>query len=442
MTGINSLLATGGLTAAFVAGWQYVKSIANYCTSFAVITAQLDDGFTMPLRTHLKLNYRALPSGKFYYLSRFLTLKGKKNTALVPFHVSANTVIYVKGWRILLMTLQSNGLSLMSIRGMFNFDDLVRSAILEYEARSEQKDKLAARSRFQVIRVMGSEKGPASNTKARSGSDRGDSLEASVTSAIGSHVAIDLSVDESFMYAREEYTSNPEVDPFANLFYSQEIQKYIDQAVQWMNMGDWYLERNIPWRRGWLMYGTGGTGKSSLAKATAQKLRIPIYQYFLGTLSDQEFIAEWDSMNTPCIALFEDFDAIFKLRESLTEHRMLTFDCVLNQISGVASTNGVFLMVSTNHLENIDPAMGVECGKDGISTRPGRIDSVIYVGLMDRDNRYRLANQILRDWPEEIEALVNKSDDVTPIQFQEMCIQIAFQKLAELPKTLKLVSNA
>jgi len=227
--------------------------------------------------------------------------------------------------------------------------------------------------------------------------------------------------------------SSNEDDPLEGLFFDDEILRYFDQARRWLSLGDWYLERQIPWRRGWLLHGPGGTGKSSIAKAVGQMLGIPVFHFYMATLSDQEFIERWDQMSTPCVALLEDFDNVFHGRENQTAHKSLTFDCVLNQISGVASINGVFLIVTTNHLEHIDSALGVESNLEGgISTRPGRVDSVIKVGYINAHNRRGMAEKILKDWPDLVEEVLGKHDqmpEITPIQWQETLIQAALERM-------------
>lgn len=425
---ITTMFATGGLGAAMVAGWNQVKSFFNYVSSVIILRADLDYTLTPAMRSYLKSNYKPLPSGLLTYVGRKLPIKSTNKTAIVPFRVNnRSTVYYGKGHFVFVK--DSSNMNMVGIRGLVNFNKLISQAIDFYEAQCRVEADLAP-SRFQVHKVIGSEKGfSAANHRDY---DKDEAPRGEAISSDSDWKEVDLAVDRSFKYDRELYTFTKNDDPLQGLFFDDDILDYFDQAQQWMEMSDWYAERKIPWRRGWLMHGPGGTGKSSIAKAVAQKLRIPIYQYFLATLSDQEFLRKWENMSTPCIALFEDFDNIFKKREPLTEHKSLTFDCVLNQISGVSSMNGVFLMVTTNRLEYIDEAMGVECDMNGVSTRPGRIDSVFYVGMINRGNRHKMAQMILKDWPEEIDQLVDSEEaqNVTPIQFQEMCIQRAFNRLA------------
>lgn len=431
-----TLWATGGL-AVIAAGWSQLKNTFSYLSSFLVVRASLQSGITYPMRVYLKQNWQVLPSGLLNYKSKYLRFKDRAHNVTVPFRVIGNKAVFRKGWKFVIFSIDNGQSTLMGIRGMVNFDNLVRDALLQGEERfvSEKTRDNESETRFQIHTVMGSEKGifAQSLPQRAQGTRTADTSDSDISSE---HTNIDLSVDLSFMYPKEMYTFSNDTDPFANLFYPPEVLKQVAQAQQWMGMGNWYTARGIPWRRGTLFYGPPGTGKTSLAKALAQKLKIPLYHFYLATLSDQEMIHEWQRMDTPCLALLEDFDTVFNLREPLTEHKSLTFECILNLLSGVDSTSGIFTVVTTNHIDRIDPALGVAQEGTTISTRPGRIDTALRLGYMDEGNRMLMAQQVLRDWPDEIEALVHceAAQQVAAIQFQEMCIQRAFDRIgSELP---------
>ena len=89
----------------------------------------------------------------------------------------------------------------------------------------------------------------------------------------------------------------------------------------------------------------------------------------------------------------------------------------------------LFLIITTNHLEKIDEALGVITSGSGISTRPGRIDSVIELGHMEVEARLKLACKVLVDWPDMVNQVVNEGVGLTPVQFQELCIQHAYKKI-------------
>lgn len=432
MPEISNLLAGGGIAAAVVAGWSQVKAAFSYVSSFVMVTADLDDMLRSQVIQHLRYHeWKLVPGGKLFYRSSYLYFR-EGGTHCVPFRLPPPKAIYRKGWRLLFVNMSTSGHgSLTFVRGTLDLDAFVQQSI-----ERSSSSQLTPVSRYCVVKVFGREKGAWANSGSSQNSSGSEAPSAGSTGGAsldgGGVPALHTALDKSFMHDSAKWVFNRKDDPFENLYFGQEVLKYIEQALIWKALEKWHLERKVPWRRGWLLYGPPGTGKSSLAKATAQSLGIPIYQYNLSTLSDQELVREWGCMETPCVALLEDFDNIFKGRENVTDNKSLTFDCVLNVISGVDARDGVFLMVTTNHLEHIDPAMGVTVdGDSGISTRPGRIDTAIKVGYMDRANRVRLANRILRDWPEEVERLVRVHPEVTPAQFEEVCVQQAYKLLAE-----------
>ena len=126
------------------------------------------------------------------------------------------------------------------------------------------------------------------------------------------------------------------------------------------------------------------------------------------------------------MALMEDIDAVFDGRRNVAVQSGpgLTFDCLLNCLDGVQRADGLMVVVTTNHLDRIDPAIG-QPGK--IGSRPGRIDRIVSMGCLDDPGRRKLAERILGDWPEWIEDICKVGCDDTPAQFQERCGRLALQ---------------
>lgn len=250
------------------------------------------------------------------------------------------------------------------------------------------------------------------------------------------------------------------------LIFPQRVKDLIQEIELWRKSKDWYLEKGIPWKRGWLMYGPPGTGKTALARAFAEDLNMPIYVYNLAEMSNHELMKTWTEMqtNTPCIALMEDIDNVFHGRENVVRrHNMfpmmmmgdrkegekdgdkanrppgapLTFDCLLNCLDGVERSDGIFTIITTNDLTKIDPALGLprklpDGQTEFISTRPGRIDKAVELTYMEVADKKRMAARILGAYePQHLEMLdfVEKFPDLqeTPAQFQERCAQIALR---------------
>lgn len=227
--------------------------------------------------------------------------------------------------------------------------------------------------------------------------------------------------------------------PFSGYPFPQSVVESIQELNCWLKNEKWFREKSIPWRRGWLLHGTPGSGKSTLTRAIGMTFDLPIYTYDLAGMNNTELSESWDRMlsNTPCIALIEDIDSVFKGREYIGSKNglgaHLTFDCLLNCINGVKSSDGIFLIITTNHVDNLDPALGVP-NSEGKSTRPGRIDRVIKLGYMERSEREVLAKYILSDFPDLIDETVVSGEGETAAQFQNRCAQIALAKFWDLHK--------
>jgi hypothetical protein len=249
-----------------------------------------------------------------------------------------------------------------------------------------------------------------------------------------------------------------------NLIFPQKVKDLIREIELWRASRDWYRERAIPWKRGWLLYGPPGTGKTALARAFAEDMNMPIYCYNLAEMSNRELIKAWTEMqrNVPCIALIEDIDNVFHGRENVARKNQplpmifqmpqqnnagdgdrgsrgqgppLTFDCLLNCLDGVERADGIFTIITTNDIGKVDPALGQprtlpDGSVEFISTRPGRVDKAVELTYMEPDDKKRLAARILADSPAEHRQMlefIDRFPDLreTPAQFQERCAQVA-----------------
>lgn len=141
----------------------------------------------------------------------------------------------------------------------------------------------------------------------------------------------------------------------------------------------WYTDRGIPYRRGYLLYGPPGCGKSSYITALAGELEFGICVLNLSErgLSDDRLNHLLSVAPQQTIVLLEDIDAAFVSREDTTVQRTayeglsrVTFSGLLNCLDGVASTEARIVFMTTNYLERLDPAL----------IRPGRVDLKEFIG--------------------------------------------------------------
>lgn len=415
-----------GLAAGVTALWGQARNFVKYLSSFLIVQSTHDQEIAHALAWHFRVNYSRPPSGLYAFRSLILPIRTSTIYRIVPFLMPSKTTAYWGKRGLFLFDGESGHVT--GIRWMSQVEGLISDALDHYHEVTQQETSVAP---LVVIKVMGSmgdtfDQYRKFSEAAQTGSPGGPAP--SSAQVVGNWNHPDLRIDRSFKYGPADFATGGGIDPFRGLFYDKITLDLVGDAVRWRDHQDWYLERGIPWRRGWLLHGPGGTGKSSMAKAIAQKLRLPIYQFYLSTLNDKEFVREWEKMAAPCMALFEDFDNVFDLREPQTEHRSLTFDCILNQIQGVSSINGVLLVVTTNRIERIDPALG-QVDDNGMATRPGRIDRIVHFGKTDERMRAKIAQFIMPDFPDHHAGLIAEGHDTTPAQFQHMCIEAAFNLL-------------
>ncbi|KAJ2982477.1 hypothetical protein NQ176_g1358 [Zarea fungicola] len=138
-----------------------------------------------------------------------------------------------------------------------------------------------------------------------------------------------------------------------------------------------YNSHDTPYRRGYLFYGPPGTGKSSLIMAVAGHWKRDLYVVSIPGLNDERLQELFDDLPEKCIVLLEDIDAVGASRVKEQEHKgqqhSVSLSGLLNAIDGVATQEGRILIMTTNHVEKLDPAL----------IREGRIDLRIELTYAD-----------------------------------------------------------
>ena len=152
--------------------------------------------------------------------------------------------------------------------------------------------------------------------------------------------------------------------PWESVTLAEGIKDFLlKDAREFFANEDWFRNRGLPFRRGILLYGIPGTGKTSTVHAIASELELPVYILLL-SLKDMDDSKLADMMNRlpeKCILLLEDIDCAFKSRTAEKKDdnntSTITLSGLLNSIDGLFAPEGRLLFATTNHIEHLDPAL-------------------------------------------------------------------------------------
>lgn len=148
--------------------------------------------------------------------------------------------------------------------------------------------------------------------------------------------------------------------------------KLLADVEEFFGRRQWYADLGIPWRRGYLLHGPPGTGKTSFAYALAGELRLKLCALSLTNpkLNDQTIADLLQKTPPRSLILIEDIDAFFVARDKQDVRIKVSFSGLLNALDGVSAQEGRIVFLTTNHLDRLDKAL----------IRPGRVDVVVELG--------------------------------------------------------------
>jgi hypothetical protein len=135
------------------------------------------------------------------------------------------------------------------------------------------------------------------------------------------------------------------------------------------------LERQIPHHMGLLLAGPPGTGKTSVAKVLASEFDLNLHHLQISDVeSDGDLTALVQDMGANCMLLIEDADS-YHATTDRQQGQGVTLSGLLQALDGLHTPEGLLTVITTNHPERLDEAL----------LRPGRIDKVMHLGLMDQN---------------------------------------------------------
>ncbi|VDB99178.1 unnamed protein product [Peniophora sp. CBMAI 1063] len=210
-------------------------------------------------------------------------------------------------------------------------------------------------------------------------------------------------------YGSWRWADNERKRPMSSIVLNAGVKEMLlADTKDFLRSEKWYADRGLPFKRGYLLYGVSGSGKSSLIHAIAGELGLDIYVVSINSPWINEGILATLMGRVPsrCIVLFEDFDAAcahsiddtkkaqevvkgeragidedneeattttshhrprrgeIKSTDPIADSNALTTSGLLAALDALTESEGRLIFATTQHLEKLDPDL----------CRPGRMD--------------------------------------------------------------------
>ncbi|AIO02684.1 mitochondrial chaperone BCS1, putative [Leishmania panamensis] len=192
--------------------------------------------------------------------------------------------------------------------------------------------------------------------------------------------------------------------PLSTLYLPTETKAVVEEARLFLQLKGTYAALGIPWRRGYLLEGPPGTGKTSFVMALAGELGLPVHILSLRSdhMDDDALLSLTSSLPRRSILLIEDLENVLKTHSGVGRsagspkasdaaataaaaettstapaspystdigggpRSAMSLSALLNALDGVSSSEGRLLLITTNDTSRIPFAE--------VLLRPGRID--------------------------------------------------------------------
>lgn len=206
------------------------------------------------------------------------------------------------------------------------------------------------------------------------------------------------------------------------LFSDGPINTVYEEVTKFWTMKDKYALLNLPYRRGILLHGKPGTGKTGIIRLIANK--VVDDKGIVCIIQSDDELELWEYLlknyELPQSPLFimEDLDSLLNYGEST----------IINLLDGLYSgVSGAVFLATTNYLENISPRV----------IRPSRFDQIIEVDVPSIKIRREYLTSLYRKYQLPLNLdLVNASSNLSFASVKELFIAHTLYK-ADIKETVK-----
>ena len=215
-----------------------------------------------------------------------------------------------------------------------------------------------------------------------------------------------------------------------SIILQEEIKKEIRaNTITFLRRRELWNRYGIPLKRGILLAGEPGTGKTIICRALmAEAESITCIATAAYALDADEYITELYELAqdlSPCLVFIEDIDLIGQNREEFGYQKGPALMSLLTVLDGIEEKKEIVTVATTNCLDLLDKAL---------SERPSRFDRVIILSRPSLEQRLELVRRLCHRMPLDQDAqehIARKAEGCTPAQVQEIVHSLAIEHAEE-----------
>lgn len=171
--------------------------------------------------------------------------------------------------------------------------------------------------------------------------------------------------------------------PITNISLDPAVREgVLKQLEVFKNGKEWSRRHLLRHKRTFMFYGPPGTGKTSLAQAIATELDTPVYNVNFSNMSMDKLKRAVAGLDNGVVILIEDIHSEKSLLLGSNEDfskddrtRGSDLSKFLNFLDGISGVEDMIIIMTTNYLERIEPAI----------YREGRVDYLALIDFLDKE---------------------------------------------------------
>lgn len=177
----------------------------------------------------------------------------------------------------------------------------------------------------------------------------------------------------------------------------------IESIDNFLKSREWYDKHGVSYKHSIFLHGSPGTGKTSIIKALSSHYDRPLYIINMAMVNDYNIDELFHNIPQKSIVVMEDIDCVNNVNvasrgsdeqderefvkrnlKNILEDRPtpnsvsatgLSLSSILNVLDGIKPLDDIIIFMTTNFIENIDPAI----------LRKGRTDDIIEIKPLTKD---------------------------------------------------------